>query len=167
MNIKRYKVGMYGGKFMPLHKGHLHCLQVAAKECEKVYFILFYGGQQEEEIHQEHSKETYLHLQARLAQMHKAVKNYNLDNVVVRLINITNCRNPDGSEDWDAETPLVLQCCGHLDAVYASEQAYGDYFTRAYPDAVFRCIDSDRKVINISATEIRDMSPEERKKWMV
>ena len=35
MNEKKYKVGMYGGKFMPMHKGHLKCLDMAARECER------------------------------------------------------------------------------------------------------------------------------------
>ena len=50
MNEKKYKVGMYGGKFMPMHKGHLKCLDMAARECEQVYLILFYGGDQEKLI---------------------------------------------------------------------------------------------------------------------
>ena len=46
--MKRYKTGMYGGKFMPMHAGHMHCLRVASKMCDKVYLILFFGGNQEE-----------------------------------------------------------------------------------------------------------------------
>ena len=48
--MKKYKTGMYGGKFMPMHKGHEYCARVAAKECETVYVILFFGGEEEEEI---------------------------------------------------------------------------------------------------------------------
>ena len=42
--MKKYEIGMYGGKFMPFHKGHNYCIEVAAKECKKVYVILFAGG---------------------------------------------------------------------------------------------------------------------------
>ena len=45
---KKYNIGMYGGKFLPFHKGHLHCLEIAAHECETVYLIMFYGGNEEE-----------------------------------------------------------------------------------------------------------------------
>ena len=34
---KKYKVGMYGGKFMPFHKGHMYCVEKAASMCEKLY----------------------------------------------------------------------------------------------------------------------------------
>ena len=36
----KYDVGMYGGKFMPLHKGHNYCIKTACSECNKVYVIL-------------------------------------------------------------------------------------------------------------------------------
>ena len=48
--MKKYKIGMYGGKFMPLHKGHNYCIETAASESEKVYVILFYGGSDELKI---------------------------------------------------------------------------------------------------------------------
>ena len=46
----KYSIGMYGGKFMPFHKGHRYCVETACSECEKVYVILFYGGNDEIEI---------------------------------------------------------------------------------------------------------------------
>lgn len=40
---KRYAVGMYGGKFVPFHKGHAHCIDVASGECEVLYVPIFYS----------------------------------------------------------------------------------------------------------------------------
>lgn len=48
---------MYGGKFLPFHKGHKYCVDIASKECQKVYVILFWGGADEERIQKEHSEE--------------------------------------------------------------------------------------------------------------
>ena len=36
----QYKVGMYGGCFNPLHKGHLNCIIKAACMCEELYVVL-------------------------------------------------------------------------------------------------------------------------------
>lgn len=47
---KRYYKGMYGGKFIPFHKGHLFCLDRAAQECDKVYLLMFINGDQELDI---------------------------------------------------------------------------------------------------------------------
>ena len=89
------------------------------------------------------------------------------DNVRLEVIDVANCKLPNGEEDWDAETPLVNKVCGHLDAVYGSEPSYAPYFKRAYPDAIYRCLDPERKELNISATMVRNMNKEERKEWMV
>ena len=165
MSEKKFKTGMYGGKFMPMHKGHLKCLDTAARECKLVHLIMFIGGDQEGQINKTMPDDKDLDPINRLRQCFHAASQY--DNVLVDVIDVTNCKLPDGSEDWDAETPLVLERCGHLDAVYGSEPSYAPYFKRAYPDAVYRCLDPERKELNISATKVRNMTKEERKKWMV
>lgn len=33
--LKRYKIGMYGGKFLPFHKGHRYCIDVAAQSVKR------------------------------------------------------------------------------------------------------------------------------------
>jgi HTH-type transcriptional repressor of NAD biosynthesis genes len=65
------------------------------------------------------------------------------------------------------ETPLVLNACGKLDAVFGSEPDYGDYFKRAYPGAEYVQIDVERKSVPISATMIRNMkNSKEVEKWV-
>ena len=163
--MKRFHVGMYGGKFMPMHVGHLHCVEVAAKECDKVYLILFYGGSQEETNHTKYPGRVEHTLNERIKQLYRVAQRF--DNVEPVVLDISKCRNPDGTEDWDAETLPVIEVCGNIDAVYGSEPDYEDYFHRAYPGAVYRCLDPERKYINISSTKIREMPYGQRKEWMV
>lgn len=168
--MKKYRVGMYGGKFMPLHKGHFHCLETAANECEKVYFICFINGIQEKEIIHNNKFNGDLSVNSRLIQMYRAA--YALKDtadIVVQIIDVSGCITEDGLEDWDAETPLVRAVCGQqIDAVYGSEEAYSDYFKRAYPECVYRVVDSDRKEFPISATMIRNMNnKKEISKWII
>lgn len=106
--MKKYKVGFYGGKFMPFHKGHDYCIRVASEQCEQVHVILFYGGDDEIRIMQE-ANETdreMLSLESRLERLNTIVKQYG--NVKVTVIDVTDVKLPDGEEDWDGETPLVL-----------------------------------------------------------
>ena len=42
-----YKKGFYGGKFLPFHKGHLHCALEASGLVEELHVILFHSGQEE------------------------------------------------------------------------------------------------------------------------
>lgn len=163
-NKKKYRIGMYGGKFMPFHKGHLYCVEYASKLCDKVYVLLFHGGDQEIEILKTRNEE-WLQPESRLKQAKRACKK--IKNVEVIPIDVTSCKFPDGTEDWDQETQLVLDACGDLDAVFGSEPDYADYYRRAYPNATYEIIDTDRNTIPISGTAIRNMNDEERKKWMV
>ena len=161
----KYKVGFYGGKFMPFHKGHNYCIQTASEQCELVYVILFYGGDNELEILKK-SKDDYLTVESRLERLHEICKNYK--NVKISTIDVTQLKLPDGTEDWDAETPLVLAITGKMDAVYSSEPSYDDYFKRAYPWAKHVLVDPPRITFPISGTKIREMTDEEeRKSWML
>ena len=179
---KKYHIGMYGGKFLPFHLGHRYCIEYAAKECDMVYAILFYGGKEEEDILKSRPDE-WLSLEMRKKKLAYLCDEINKElysgiiktsgregfAVIPGYINITSLRLPDGSEDWDAETPLVRAICGNkLDAVYSSEISYGEYFSHAYPEAIHRLVDVPRVNYPISGTAIRSFTDEEeRKKWMV
>jgi HTH-type transcriptional repressor of NAD biosynthesis genes len=159
--MKKYKIGMYGGKFMPFHKGHRYCVEVASSECEKVYVILFFGGADEMKV-LENNKDEYLSVEKRKKKVIELCKNY--DNCIPTFIDVSNLRLPNGEEDWDAETPLVRNVVGdYLDAVYSSEISYDPYFKRAYPEAVHRIVDYKRIKYPISGTMIRNMKTEKEK----
>lgn len=165
---KKFKVGFYGGKFIPFHKGHDYCIRCASSQCEKVYVILFYGGDDELKIFETLSDEDkkLFTLEKRLERLNEICKNYG--NVEVALIDVTDVKNPDGSEDWDGETPLVLNVTGKMDAVYSSEISYDEYFRRAYPWAEHVLVDPPRENYPISGTKIREMKDSERRKlWML
>ncbi len=72
----KYKKGMYGGKFIPFHKGHLFCLDRAAQECDKVYLLMFINGDQELDILRQ-SNEDILQVENRIKQIERIAKNYN------------------------------------------------------------------------------------------
>jgi HTH-type transcriptional repressor of NAD biosynthesis genes len=68
---KKYEAGMYGGKFLPMHKGHIHCLRTASEMCDLVYLIMFYGGAGERQM-RETDKREMLTLPERFAQVKRA-----------------------------------------------------------------------------------------------
>ena len=166
--MKRYKTGMYGGKFMPVHKGHEYCLRCAAEECETVYVILFFGGEEEERILKEQYEE-WLLPKVRKKQLEKLGGKYEgKAKIITAEIDCGKLRELVGNDTWDAETPLVREIVGgRLDAVYTSEEAYVDYFRRAYPEADIRLVDTKREKYPVSGTLVRGMKKEDREKWMV
>jgi len=49
-NLVKYKVGMYGGSFNPLHIEHIRCIITAANQCEQLILALSVGKNREDEI---------------------------------------------------------------------------------------------------------------------
>ena len=161
------KIWMYGWKFMPLHKGHLYCIDVASKECDKVYAIIFINWGDEIGILENYqwNKES-LQPQKRFECLQKVCSLY--DNVEPIIIDVKDCKHPDWTEDRDAETPLVRKFIPEMTYVYSSEESYWDYFKRAYPEAEHHIVDAKRKKYPISGTMIRAMDTlKEQEEWMV
>ena len=48
--------GFYGGKFFPMHLGHLLCIQTMAKQCNHGVVILFINGEGECDYLKDHIK---------------------------------------------------------------------------------------------------------------
>ena len=158
-------VGFYGGKFLPVHKGHLYCIDVAAKQCDKVVVIMFINGEDELAV-KKTTNDPILSVNARIAQLEKVCSLY--DNVEFHIIDDTNLYKEDGTTDWDLETPIVRSYVPKMDYVYSSEPSYDAYFKRAYPEAKHILVDTERKNVPISGTLIRAMKTlEEKEQWMV
>ena len=118
-------IGFYGGKFLPMHKGHLYCIDTATKQCDRVVVIMFINGDDELRVLKtNHDK--LLSVSARTEQAKRVCSLY--DNVEFHIIDVMYLKNPDGTEDWDAETPLVRKYIPKMDYVYSSEPQYEEYF---------------------------------------
>ena len=198
-NNERLKIGFYGGKFLPFHIGHAYAAIKALESCDVLYLILFHGGEQEEEIQK--NKDEYPLLNclfsplSRLKQIHDFAYLYDSyygekhnKMIIPAKIDISKCRYPNGKEDWNAETPLVISeistsneiltfDCVNIrdgafnqaqpfDYVYSSEPSYDEYFKRAYPFAEHIIIDTERNAVPISATMIRNMETDMARKYI-
>ena len=157
--------GFFGGKFLPMHKGHLFCIDTAARQCDHVVVIMFINGEGETEIRKT-LKQPELEISYRFEQLKSVCALY--DNVDFYIIDDTLLKRADGTTDWDLETPLVRRFVPKMDYVYSSEPTYDEYFARAYPEAKHIIVDAKREKYPISSTMIRAMKTlQEKKLWII
>lgn len=157
-------IGFFGGKFLPFHKGHLYCVEFAAKLCDKVYVIMF-DCPENKELEHGTKIDDFLTIRAREKQIKESIKKF--PNVEYRFINTNECLDENGKEDWDKETPLVIKAVGgKFQYVFSSEPSYDEYFKRAYPWAQHIIVDAERIVVPISGTKIRTMTKKQALKWL-
>lgn len=161
---KRYKVGMYGGKFLPFHKGHAHCIDVASSECDILYVVLFY------DILEGNTPPMPTEMKCSHYARTKSILDYIAnkdDNIKLILVHkITYSKN--GMEDWYAEAEYIMNTIKRdIDVIYSSEPSYTEFFSKVYSKAVHRLIDPERQEVSISGTEVRSMDVEEAKKWIM
>lgn len=137
-----YRHALVLGKFMPIHAGHVHLIEAAARQAERVTVLV-----------------CSLRREAIAGELRFRWASETLASVLnVRVVHVADevPAQPEDSPDfWNIWVPLIHAYAGiDLDVVFTSE-AYGAELGRrlGVPDV---CLDPVRRVVPISATRIRE-----------
>ncbi len=144
------RVGFYGGKFIPFHKGHMNMIMKASNYVDKLYVILFSSEKRDREIC-EFDNIKYMPTDVRMSWLGESLND--LDRV-----QILNVEDTDGvlDYDWEKGSIMVKEAIPeNITHIFSSEYEYCDIFNRYYPDAEHIVIDPSRSAVDISATNIR------------
>lgn len=134
------KVGIFIGKFMPLHKGHVRSIIEAYTKCDKLYVLLCYKD-----------SDPIPRFERELA-LSKLISD--LDNVDHYIIDETNVPEyPNGFEIMCNKFRTVVE--NKIDYVFCGEKDYIDGFNKFMPEAEVILLDPNRSIVPISATKIR------------
>jgi HTH-type transcriptional regulator, transcriptional repressor of NAD biosynthesis genes len=143
-------VGFFGGKFLPLHLGHVYAIVQASSIVDELYVVLSHSEKRDKELCRD-TKMEYIPAQIRLRWLSKLTK----DMPHVKVVSIEDYQGND-DYDWNEGAQLIKKAIGKpIDYVFSSETEYNELFKELYPTTKHFLIDPIRTHVNISATVIR------------
>lgn len=148
-------IGVYGGKFLPFHQGHLNCILKAQSMVDVLFVVVGYDDEYDK-IMCESSKVDWVSSKVRERWITKELKNFSN----IRVLSHYERRSDDYMNDpsvMESNVDLIFnKLGGKVDFVFSSEVEYEEYFKKYFPFYTKHVIlDSDRLDVNISATKIR------------
>lgn len=144
-------IGFFGGKFLVVHKGHVHAMIQASTLVDELHVVVVYDEGYEREFYFKNGKMDPIPYHQRVRWWHEITKD--LPHVIVHAIEEkqTGCFS-----DWEIGAEKIKKEIGKpIDVVFSSEPSYTDFFEKLYPDSAHVILDAARNLYPISATEIR------------
>ncbi len=143
------KIGGFAGKFLPPHKGHIAQIEESAKMCDKLFVVVA----DKEENSRRLCKEAdipYISAEMRVAWLKEHFKNESKIEVIY--MNESGLKSfPDGLEEW---SKAFKELTNYQINMKFADETYRELNEKYFPECEFVCF--DRKVINISATQVRN-----------
>jgi HTH-type transcriptional regulator, transcriptional repressor of NAD biosynthesis genes len=145
------KVGMFGGKFLPIHMGHVHAMIRASTMVDELHVIVSYDTEYEREVYFKNAAFPHIPSDIRLRWWTQLTKD--LPHVHVHAVEE---KQTGHFNDWVKGSLEIKRIIDkQIDVVFSSEHSYTEYFDKLYPAATNIVIDADRSTYKISATKLR------------
>ncbi|OCA84204.1 nicotinate-nucleotide adenylyltransferase [Bacillus sp. FJAT-27225] len=160
--MTRGKVGMFGGKFYPIHMGHVYAMIKASTMVDELHVIVSYDDEYERNVILKNAKLPHIPYYIRLRWWTELTK----DMPHVRVHAIEEMQTGRFS-DWERGARLIKAAIGkEIDTVFSSEPSYGTYFEKLYPGAKHVVIDAERIAYGISGTKLRTEGAIKHWEWL-
>ena len=144
-------IGMFVGKFLPPHIGHINAIKKAAKMCDTLFVIV--GG--DEERNKQLCDEAgidFIDLKTKTKWIKNELKG--ISNIKVISFNEEGIPTmPNGWKEWSERLKKLLP--EKIDVIYGSEREYEKEYKKYFSDSKYVLQDEFREEISISSTQIR------------
>lgn len=149
--MKNKTIGVFPGKLMPFHRGHLAAILKASTMCDKLYVVVCGNDEETEEL----SVSKLIPLKLRATWVSKELSNMSHISVIVLDETKYNIpRFPNGWEQW-AEA-LKRTVPEKFDIIFGNEESYRESHEKYLSGVEYRTFDVGREEFKISGTEIRN-----------
>ena len=146
-----YKTGVYFGRFLPPHRGHLYQMIEASTRCEKLIVIISDNADQTREICREAG---IPEISYRLRKQWISQQIQDIDHISVRVLDETDI--PVYPQGWEKWSQRMREVVGEpIDAFFVGDMEYSDTLAQYFPESKVELFDPKRTRYPISATDIR------------
>ncbi|AZU99000.1 multifunctional transcriptional regulator/nicotinamide-nucleotide adenylyltransferase/ribosylnicotinamide kinase NadR [Bacillus phage pW2] len=144
-------VGFLGGKFYPIHLGHVYAMTVASTMVDELHVIVSHDTEYEKNVLSKGSKLPHVDYTQRV-RWWTEITNH-LPHVHIHAVYETN----NGKfESWQKGSEGIKKAIGKpITHVFSSEFSYTEFFSKLYPTAKHVVVDANREKYPVSATKLR------------
>ena len=149
-----YKNGVFFGKMIPPHRGHLYQIISASTQCEHLYVVVTHSGQETAELC---GKDNLPYMPLALRRKWLAQELQTLEHVTVLSFDEDNFQIPPFPFGWDEWMKIMIEQILPVkpDAFFVGEKEYKTEIQKRYPEIEVEVFDYGRSKYPISATDIR------------
>lgn len=144
-------VGIFPGKFLPLHKGHIWAINQAKKLCDKLYILVCFEPDVTKQLCEKAGFD-FIDLQQKIKWFKKEFKNNDIK--ILGLDETGIVPYPNGWEEWSKRIKNIVN--EKIDFIFGSNVEYSENYKKFFPNSKYVLIDELRENVPISATEIRE-----------
>ncbi|MBR4459648.1 MAG: multifunctional transcriptional regulator/nicotinamide-nucleotide adenylyltransferase/ribosylnicotinamide kinase NadR [Clostridia bacterium] len=146
-----YHTGVYFGRFLPPHRGHLYQIIQASTRCEKLIVVISDNRTQTEELCRADELPVITY---QLRKQWLAQQVQDMSHIEVRVLDETDLPvYPDGWPQWAARMREVVP--EEISAFFVGDRDYDETLRLYFPGSAIELFDPTRTRYPISATEIR------------
>ena len=141
-----YKTGVYFGRFLPPHRGHLYQMIEASTRCEKLIVVISDNAEQTREIC---ARDGLPEISYRLRKQWISQQIQDISHIAVRVLDETDIPvYPEGWEKWSQRMREVVD--GPIDAFFVGDMEYSETLGKYFPEAKVVLFDPKRTRYPIS-----------------